>query len=191
MEGELDMGHARALLALDAARQIEAAHRDRRERPVGARGGGPGADRACAARRPKRTRTRRDRDLERLEDELSDAVSAPRSRSVPRKRAAASCSFTTRASITSRSCLQKAALMRYTAYALLGAHAVTSTNATPCLVRRPAQADPHRSHVAGRSHGRDGPDCGTRWRHVERAIGGGRRRRQHSSPAWRPRSWLR
>jgi ParB family transcriptional regulator, chromosome partitioning protein len=70
MEGALDMGHARALLALDGARQIEAAHR------IAAKGlsvrdtealvqtmvrGAPGAQ------RQKKT----DRDLLRLEEELS------------------------------------------------------------------------------------------------------------------------
>ena len=70
MEGALDMGHARALLALDPARQIETGNR------IAARGfsvreaeamvqallrGKPGA---AAARK-------RDRDLERLEEELS------------------------------------------------------------------------------------------------------------------------
>ena len=73
MEGALDMGHARALLALDPARQIEAAHR------IAAKGlsvrdtealvqvqmrGKPGAKRA---RRP-------DRDLERLEEEASERL---------------------------------------------------------------------------------------------------------------------
>jgi len=73
MEGALDMGHARALLALDGARQIEAAHR------IAAKGlsvretealvqtalrGRPGA------RRAKRT----DRDLARLEEELSGSL---------------------------------------------------------------------------------------------------------------------
>jgi ParB family chromosome partitioning protein len=73
MEGALEMGHARALLALDPVRQIEAAHR------TAARGlsvrdtealvqsllrGKPGALRS------KRT----DRDLARLEEELSDSL---------------------------------------------------------------------------------------------------------------------
>jgi ParB family chromosome partitioning protein len=73
MEGALDMGHARALLALDGARQIEAAHR------IAARGlsvrdtealvqtmvrGKPGGQRAKKA----------DRDLERLEEELSGSL---------------------------------------------------------------------------------------------------------------------
>lgn len=70
MEGALDMGHARALLALDGARQIEAAHR------IAAKGlsvrdtealvqtmvrGAPGAQR----------QQKTDRDLLRLEEELS------------------------------------------------------------------------------------------------------------------------
>src|SRR2546426_7330778 len=70
MEGALDMGHARALLALDPLRQIEAAHR------IAAKGlsvrdtealvqtlvrGKPGAQRTKKA----------DRDLARLEEELS------------------------------------------------------------------------------------------------------------------------
>ena len=72
MEGALDMGHARALLALDGARQVEAAHR------VAAKGlsvretealvqhllRGPGARRAKKA----------DRDLLRLEEEVSERL---------------------------------------------------------------------------------------------------------------------
>jgi ParB family chromosome partitioning protein len=73
MEGALDMGHARALLALDPARQIEAAHR------IAAKGlsvrdtealvqtmvrGKPGAQRA----------QKTDRDLARLEEELSGSL---------------------------------------------------------------------------------------------------------------------
>jgi ParB family transcriptional regulator, chromosome partitioning protein len=73
MEGAIDMGHARALLALDPARQIEAGHR------IAAKGlsvrdtealvqalvrGRPGAQRARKA----------DRDLERLEEELSGSL---------------------------------------------------------------------------------------------------------------------
>ena len=73
MEGAIDMGHARALLALDPARQIEAGHR------IAAKGlsvrdtealvqalvrGRPGAQRARKA----------DRDLQRLEEELSGSL---------------------------------------------------------------------------------------------------------------------
>ena len=70
MEGALEMGHARALLALDPARQIEAAHRiaarrlSVRETEALVQGmlrGRPGAHRA------KKT----DRDLARLEEEVS------------------------------------------------------------------------------------------------------------------------
>ena len=73
MEGALEMGHARALLALDAARQIEAAHRIAAKR-LSVREtealvqsmlrGRPGARRA---KKP-------DRDLARLEDELSGSL---------------------------------------------------------------------------------------------------------------------
>jgi ParB family chromosome partitioning protein len=73
MEGALDMGHARALLALDAARQIEGAHR------IAAKGlsvreaealvqtwlRGPGT--------PRRGKPA-DRDLERLEEEASERL---------------------------------------------------------------------------------------------------------------------
>jgi ParB family transcriptional regulator, chromosome partitioning protein len=73
LEGALDMVHARALLALDPARQIEAAHR------IAAKGlsvrdtealvqelarGRPGAKRAA----------KRDRDLERLEEQVSASL---------------------------------------------------------------------------------------------------------------------
>ncbi len=73
MEGALDMGHARPLLALDGARQIELAHR------IAAKGlsvrdtealvqslvrGKPGAQHA----------RKRDRDLERLEEELAGTL---------------------------------------------------------------------------------------------------------------------
>jgi len=73
MEGALEMGHARALLALDPARQIEAAHRiaarglsvRETETPVqGMLRGRPGAQRAKKI----------DRDLARLEEELSDSL---------------------------------------------------------------------------------------------------------------------
>jgi ParB family chromosome partitioning protein len=73
MEGAIDMGHARALLALDGARQIEAAHRVVAKR-LSVREtealvqtmlrGKPGAQRS------KKT----DRDLVRLEEEVSSAL---------------------------------------------------------------------------------------------------------------------
>ncbi len=72
MEGALDMGHARALLALDAARQIEAGNR------VAARGLSVREAEALVqtmlrgrvARRKKNT----DRDLARLEEEVSERL---------------------------------------------------------------------------------------------------------------------
>ena len=73
MEGALDMGHARALLALDAARQIEAAHRiaakglSVRETESLVQGLVRGKPGAAAPRK-------RDRDLERLEENLSQRL---------------------------------------------------------------------------------------------------------------------
>jgi len=71
MEGVLEMGHARALLALDGARQIEAANR------VAARAMSVREAEALVQlwlRTPAGTKTRRkaDRDLERLQEEASE-----------------------------------------------------------------------------------------------------------------------
>lgn len=72
MDGALEMGHARALLALDGARQIEAANR------VAARGLSVREAEALAARLlrgPAAQRKRkRDRDLARLEEEVSERL---------------------------------------------------------------------------------------------------------------------
>jgi ParB family chromosome partitioning protein len=69
MEGELEMGHARALLALEGARQIEAANR------VAARGLSVRETEALTAKMLRGQGARRkpkvDRDLERLEEEVS------------------------------------------------------------------------------------------------------------------------
>jgi ParB family chromosome partitioning protein len=70
LEGALDMGHARALLALDPARQIEAAHR------IAAKGLSVRDTEALVqthlrGRPGKKSERKRDRDLERLEEELS------------------------------------------------------------------------------------------------------------------------
>ncbi len=72
MEGVLEMGHARALLALDGARQVEAANRIaarglsvRESEALGAR-----LVRGSAARRKQKT----DRDLARLEEEISQRM---------------------------------------------------------------------------------------------------------------------
>jgi ParB family chromosome partitioning protein len=71
-EGKLDMGHARALLALPALKQIELAReavaRQLSVRQVESRVAG------MAARPARRPRARIDRDVARLEDELSGAL---------------------------------------------------------------------------------------------------------------------
>jgi ParB family chromosome partitioning protein len=72
MEGALDMGHARALLALDGARQIEAANR------IAARGLSVREAETLASRLLRgpasRRKPRTDRDLARLEEEISERL---------------------------------------------------------------------------------------------------------------------
>ena len=72
MEGALEMGHARALLALDGARQIEAANR------ILARGLSVRESEALATRLQRspaaRRKHRTDRDLARLEEEISQRL---------------------------------------------------------------------------------------------------------------------
>jgi ParB family chromosome partitioning protein len=71
MDGGLEMGHARALLTLDGARQIEAAHR------VAARGLSVRETEALVQkllRGPAARRGRPDRDLARLEEEMSERL---------------------------------------------------------------------------------------------------------------------
>jgi ParB family chromosome partitioning protein len=73
MEGALDMGHARALLALDAARQIEAAHR------IAAKGLSVRETEALVqslvrGRAGGKAPRKADRDLERLEEEVAGAL---------------------------------------------------------------------------------------------------------------------
>ena len=72
MQGSLEMGHARALLALEAARQIEAANR------IVAKGLSARASEALAARLARAPASRRkrktDRDLVRLEEEISQRL---------------------------------------------------------------------------------------------------------------------
>ncbi|HEX6319394.1 MAG TPA: ParB/RepB/Spo0J family partition protein [Burkholderiales bacterium] len=70
MDGALEMGHARALLSLDPARQIEAAHR------IAAKGLSVREAEALAARAARgaagaRRARKADRDLARMEEELS------------------------------------------------------------------------------------------------------------------------
>ena len=74
MNGELDMGHARALLPLSHARQVDAAHELAR-RGLSVRE----AERLVARLikpRDKKSAERRDRDVARLEEELSDRLGA-------------------------------------------------------------------------------------------------------------------
>jgi ParB family chromosome partitioning protein len=72
MDGALDMGHARALLPLDGARQIEAANR------IAARGLSVRESETLAARLLRgpaaRRKLRTDRDLARLEQEVSERL---------------------------------------------------------------------------------------------------------------------
>ena len=72
MEGTLEMGHARALLALDGAKQIEAANR------IAARGLSVRETEAFTGRLTRgsaeRRKPRTDRDLERLEEEVSERL---------------------------------------------------------------------------------------------------------------------
>jgi ParB family chromosome partitioning protein len=72
MQGTLDMGHARALLALEGARQVEAANR------IVAQGLSARESEALAARLARGTAVRRkqktDRDIARLEEEISQRL---------------------------------------------------------------------------------------------------------------------
>jgi ParB family chromosome partitioning protein len=72
LEGALEMGHARALLALDGARQVEAANR------IAARGLSVREAEALAAQLARapgtKKKPRSDRDLKRLEEETSERL---------------------------------------------------------------------------------------------------------------------
>ncbi len=72
MQGKLEMGHARALLALDGARQVEAAH------AVAARGFSVREAESLVQRLLRgvasHRRRKADRDLERLEEELAERL---------------------------------------------------------------------------------------------------------------------
>ncbi len=73
LEGALEMGHARALLALDPARQIEAAHRISAKR-LSVREAEALAGAAARGQAPSRRARKADRDLARLEQELADRL---------------------------------------------------------------------------------------------------------------------
>jgi ParB family chromosome partitioning protein len=73
LEGALDMGHARALLALDPARQIEAAHRIA-AKGLSVREAESLVQSSVRGKSAQRGAVKRDRDLERLEEELSASL---------------------------------------------------------------------------------------------------------------------
>lgn len=73
MESVLEMGHARALLALDAARQIEAANKVA-ARGLSVRGTETLVQSLLKGTGAGRARRRPDRDLARLEEELSESL---------------------------------------------------------------------------------------------------------------------
>ncbi len=74
-EGALDMGHARALLALEPARQIEAANRIA-ARALSVREAERLVARLQRASAPQARARRRDGDLRRLEEEISERIGA-------------------------------------------------------------------------------------------------------------------
>ncbi len=80
MAGDLDMGHARALLPLDRAAQITAAHqiaaRKLSVREAESLARKVGADFGLNAQVPQAARTERSKDVQRVEEELSDMFTA-------------------------------------------------------------------------------------------------------------------
>ena len=78
LAGDLDMGHARALLAVDAATQITLANQVVNRRMSVREAEKLVADslKPTAARKPAHTAKTGDRDVERLEEELSDLLAA-------------------------------------------------------------------------------------------------------------------
>ena len=80
MAGDLDMGHARALLPLDRAAQITAAHqisaRKLSVREAESLARRIGADFSLTAQKPASKRPEKSRDLRRVEEELSDLFTA-------------------------------------------------------------------------------------------------------------------
>ena len=80
MAGDLDMGHARALLPLDRAAQITAAHqisaRKLSVREAESLARKIGADFSLTAQKPAGARPEKSRDLRRVEEELSDLFTA-------------------------------------------------------------------------------------------------------------------
>ena len=79
MAGDIDMGHARALLAVDAASQISAGQPGRRQAPVGARNRKAGDARHGRAGQHRQRARQKEKsgDIVRLEEELSDKLATP------------------------------------------------------------------------------------------------------------------
>jgi len=75
MAGDLDMGHARALLALDAAEQVMAAH-EVVARKLSVRDTERHVARQSAPARPAAAKPAKTRDITRLEERLADALTA-------------------------------------------------------------------------------------------------------------------
>jgi len=75
MAGDLDMGHARALLALDAAEQVMTAH-EVVARKLSVRDTERHVARQSAPARPAAARPAKTRDITRLEERLADALTA-------------------------------------------------------------------------------------------------------------------
>jgi len=73
--GDLDMGHARALLALDAAEQVMAAH-EVVARKLSVRDTERHVARQSAPQRPAAARPAKSRDIARLEERLADVLTA-------------------------------------------------------------------------------------------------------------------
>ncbi|MGQ0577534.1 MAG: ParB/RepB/Spo0J family partition protein [Betaproteobacteria bacterium] len=76
MQGRLDMGHARALLALSAARQVELAHQVI-SRGLSVRETEQLVGRAAVSARKSPRKHRKDRDIQALEEDLADTLGAP------------------------------------------------------------------------------------------------------------------
>jgi len=76
MQGKLDMGHARALLALSGPRQVELAHQVV-SRALSVRETEQLASRAEATVRKTPRKHRKDRDLQALEENLAETLGAP------------------------------------------------------------------------------------------------------------------
>ena len=80
MDGELDMGHARALLAVERAAQVQLGTRSSRT-AFSARNRGAGTRRGRVEANARHKAPARTGDIVRLEDELADTLGAGRAAS--------------------------------------------------------------------------------------------------------------